>query len=1127
MPVTFKSPPLSAIYWYPVNFKTIGEQFLTSYKPILFNNGVRFNLHDCLYNANDTAFNRRTGLFLTNFKNNTDVFTPNNSPSVTTKLSHIKSPISTLALSGANIIAPTYDAGSGNTVLQITTRTVDILETDNLVFEFLPNNKVTVANQDKTLLTVTNYTQNGLSFRNKIIPPSTRQQFDYLLGPNSIILFAADTNYSQIVKRHNGYYGISPSNLDDKAAIPEECIFRLVSYSQPLYYKDDIQNSYLTRYFVNPLTSKKDLDVTQEALSGLYGQNYLGMYPYEYPVIDNNSVTYDLQIHPLKNYQTPEYEYSYGTEYVEGQKGIRRVYDKIFTGTNQEKGLDNVYLGFQSNTQVIVFEPDVFNPFYFPPTTRRMPLSASGLIEDGAIASDIPYTADRIFIKQIDYSQKTPGVPQPPSISRFSNTWLCSWLSGDNNGHSQWMDRYYNSAYYTLDQALSARSLVYNHKLDPSKDFSFDIPSNMYLEPGVLYRYFRVGPENSRKFLTYIDADKQQVKGSKILHISAWNANPLIDNSNFNNDGLVFFNKESNFQNSYMDFDGSNHVIFPSNTTLLEPTKLTTSLWIKTEDWSDINGGQIFGNYYESGFGLVNDSALICPLFTISDLDGGKYYDINYRSKVVSSNTIPSLSSSKNDIVIKLPDFNTWIFDSKNVIGRKFNPYGNLETTTTGIGDFLTGILQIEIDSFGNFYIFNINNDNTPKVCKVNSAGYIDNVYTLPKNTKRIEINKNNNIIPIYGNASAIDNSGNIWEMIGSNLYLNRKVYASVGFAQQMSCDSSNNIWILHSQDSLTKLNVKTGAFDFTVRVSERADLPVNPCLAVPTSQFRFLNFLKAPNLNYNACSTVDKNTSEDLIVIVDNRDLQVYILDTYGNLLSKLNLKYINPGSTNFQAKGDFSGYQFTRRFNYGSKNLSWKAKIAKPNGFNPQFLSLNYSVSSLPAGWHHFTFVFDSTQGKAQYYIDSIKVNESNFAPNTYQLYYDYRSSFILGAMSLKNSLLNDFIKIDDAYKFIGSISDLRLYNKALTPKEIENIYFSSPVTKNRKELRWNITVGNSNYIEEIQHWFQMQLPGNKSKYFNINIHNLDVSDEIKVLIENSIKNNIGKITPAQSSLYKINWI
>ena len=98
--------------------------------------------------------------------------------------------------------------------------------------------------------------------------------------------------------------------------------------------------------------------------------------------------------------------------------------------------------------------------------------------------------------------------------------------------------------------------------------------------------------------------------------------------------------------------------------------------------------------------------------------------------------------------------------------------------------------------------------------------------------------------------------------------------------------------------------------------------------------------------------------------------------------------------------------------------------------------------------------------------------------------------------------------------------------MYSKSLSKGEIEQIYYSSDFSIPRDKLKWNVNIGERNYLEEIEHWFQMQLPSNKSKYFNINIHNLSVNDDVKKSIETAIKSNITKISPAYTNLYKINW-
>jgi hypothetical protein len=131
------------------------------------------------------------------------------------------------------------------------------------------------------------------------------------------------------------------------------------------------------------------------------------------------------------------------------------------------------------------------------------------------------------------------------------------------------------------------------------------------------------------------------------------------------------------------------------------------------------------------------------------------------------------------------------------------------------------------------------------------------------------------------------------------------------------------------------------------------------------------------------------------------------------------------------------------------------------------------------------------------------------------------------LLGATTIKNTTLNDLVGIEDGYKFIGKVSDLRIYNKRFTKSEIEQLYFSNTKSISRGNLNWNISVGERNYVEKISHFFKYQLPGSKSNYYNINIHNLKVSARIKNLIEQSIRDNINRISPYNTFLNKINWI
>ena len=221
---------------------------------------------------------------------------------------------------------------------------------------------------------------------------------------------------------------------------------------------------------------------------------------------------------------------------------------------------------------------------------------------------------------------------------------------------------------------------------------------------------------------------------------------------------------------------------------------------------------------------------------------------------------------------------------------------------------------------------------------------------------------------------------------------------------------------------------------------------PLDPCDDYLV--FRYIDFVRTPLISRDVCNR--KEQFEDVLILVDTRDNEVYAIDSLGNMEYRSDLRTLNVENLDqlkFNAKGDFTGYQFVRKFIPRKTTLSWKFKIAQPDGRDSQLLSLSFSTSSLPRGWHHFSFVFDSFRGVADFYIDTINVSTISFEPNLYELYYDYRSSLLLGAASIKNTTLNDLIGLDDVNKFIGNISDLKMYSKS---------------------LRWNLDVGDRNFIE-----------------------------------------------------------
>ena len=976
--------------------------------------------------------------------------------------------------------------------------------------------------------------------------------------------------------------GSSAQNSPQNRPVPNTAYLFTKSYKDVKLDYESIVDSFIVKYDPSPIIDQSELFAIKDDLE--YKQNYLGILPYEHL---NENGKFNFYFHPLKNYQTAEYNYYSGQN--------NREYFKIYSGTNQQHGLNKIYLNYHTNKLAVNFKPDKLTDFYFSSTTQPISIHDSGLIQSGANGGNYPYSSDRLYTSKLNVFQEIPELTNiVKTTDTKNNKFLCSWLYDNKTTNTKiWYDRYFNSAYYTIDEALSASHMIYKKSLDGSDDLVYDVPSQVTLTPGVQYQYYHIGNKDSLKNLKHLNYKYDNSKGlinSNVLNITSWNSGELNDESEYKNDGLTYGNPNT-FYGDHWKLDGSNYALFQANDILLEQNKFTVSLWLNFENWKNVNAYQIFGNYYNSGFGLVNDAKTISPLITLINNASNKIYNLNFKfTQASNAKTV----AYHWDIVQRLSDMSYWLFDSKSCVGIKYN-VNNSIISKDSLGQygailfnqFLTKISQVETDSVENLYIYD---KNTKIYIVINKDGELQRSSVANSNSQRIEIDLYDNVVDgnrggqtVYGNCSVIDNNNTLWQIIGSNLYKNGNVMSTVGASNQMSCDIYNNIWIISEDDAYTKFDENGNLmfrYDFSkspligqtncppaqapepvdVTVLDE-DLPflsttnkryiltyddfqeilVTPPLKKPkpvitdiTDRTRHIDFINIPTgtIDNNLISICGLSAIEtDQLIMVDSNDNQAYIINQLGQLVLKINLENLidNGDLSDFFTGGDFTGYQNCRKYkNLKNTTFSWKLQTATKNGdviTNSISHSLSADVSKLSNGWHNFVLAFDSFNGNVKYYIDSVLVNVKQFRGSDI-LYYNYRTSLLLGATTVKNTILNNFLNLGDGYRMIGSVGDLKMYNFTLNEGDVEHLYYSSPFSPKIKTLKWNMEVGYRNYVEEITEWFQFQLPTNKSKYFNVNVHNLNFSDEIKKNIELAIKGTMGKLSPAHTVLNEIKW-
>jgi len=309
-----------------------------------------------------------------------------------------------------------------------------------------------------------------------------------------------------------------------------------------------------------------------------------------------SSVEVPINITPLKNQLTVDDDQARHNPTMTDQNVDFRTYNKIFSGTNQSLGLDNIYLGYESGSEVVEFKPDKITYFHTPQSLfpyERINLQDTGLIEAGAIAGDTPLTSDKIFKKKSGYKNSTNhGDP----IDEHSGDWLCSWLyRNPDTGESVWLDRYYNSdelSYAGAMQSPIQPSYIYISRHETVSEavdngyHIYDKISDMCLTPGSWYSYYHLGHTDFKHMKTALP----RLISSGLEVYNRFPTTNMSDVGDYRGDPVYTFDG-----NEYGTITGSK-----------QTNDFTISLSLSSDDWSKTFGTQIIGNLMNRGVGIYN-----------------------------------------------------------------------------------------------------------------------------------------------------------------------------------------------------------------------------------------------------------------------------------------------------------------------------------------------------------------------------------------------------------------------------------------------------------------------------------------------------------------------------------------
>jgi hypothetical protein len=924
--------------------------------------GVEIPFVEIFANSNDTAVNNYSNLYLSKYdKLESSVYIEDLSPLINESFATY---LAVNAYGGIN--SSTKFVTVQEPPLGVNTAQVSVSGTqaniDNSYFFTIVILSDTLCKVEHVNNTVSRYltvdSLNNISFAVDVLDnklgDSNPQIFNYLYDRTNDLLVLSKTVSD--VPKYISYSGSSLVLIDPVigtgTAYPLTSIFRLVPRNE---------TSNTTKLFdpwvgyeKNFHTNSQDIN-TDRSYENVNSNILLNA---EYYNISGSTI--DVNLLSLKNTSTPENYQSRGNPFQSNRSthlnedGVEsRRYFKLFTGSNQTLGNDNITLGYDSYTTDIALPPDKITYFHVPPVIypyTQINIAESGLVEAGAIAGDHPLKSDKIFKKLASGKYTTP---YGNSNDETTGTFLCSWLlaSNDINTPPRWVDRYYNPRQLTFVQALSADpNTVANLNSDYlNANISralystevYDKISDLVFEPGTYYAYHHLGVNDIKKYL--------QSHAPNLVETS-------FSQYRYTNDSYVIPPDQSADEYS---FNGDTYAITHGLSAIEQSNRFTMSFNAHSDDWSRPLGHQIVGNFVNDGFGVFNQNVITPTLFVVcsagldifnTDIVPVKS-TISYQSQPVGYIRRDALQDYHgiftngditrfdiSDIVIK-----TVNIPSLTAV-RNYDYNSNTAYILCGASSSTGRVVSVDLNTLSYatialsanlfYYAPDLNAGWSTGGSYIDNSGtvnvYNGNLYLTPGTLSRriadtIYYLKDNNTSLIK------------WDNISTTSNLTTAFKSSVGIAD-FNIDYDGNIWILNKKNTFTKYNSsRLLALSSSIPTNQQVDITntfsgdgTTTAFTILSAQSTVASDYKVSINNVNLRPYFDYSLSGQRIILTSPPALSStgtvyskYNIDTFSNFkinfinefVSGENKEHIlitrSGYTTNYQASSAI-GYQF-----------------------------------------------------------------------------------------------------------------------------------------------------------------------------------------------------------------------
>jgi len=851
---------------------------------------------------------------------------------------------------------------------------------------------------------------------------------------------------------------------------------------------------------------------------------------------------------PLKNQATLHEYYSENNHYNYEDDTTNRVYEKINAGTHQQHGYPNIGLSYNIGTYDMEFKPNKLTYFTTPNSMSPytvLNINDSKIENLGATPGSNPLMSDKVFKRREIIKNNTFSDAVNPM-------YLCSWLSGNIDGDTKWVDRYYNPLASNFSEALSGTShyrVITAAGAETTE--TFDVSSSLTFEPNNDYGYYHIGDQDYENlfkafdsvYTTTIDTEYLSFKGIPLPETFIKKDREIIldgttfakNKTNVQGDFSINFwmhTKNNNIPFCYKIMGNSFSDDFDQGISIFNTDLVTPNIILPVVNKTNKNN---LSKKYTSKLIFLNNDFEIYDFLIIKEgqqeveIDGIARKDNFSEFYVLAHTTVPfgdgeKINNKKKHII--------YVYNNNNNLISKIEDLKELDINADlKIDDF-------EVDEDKLYVLFN----------PIDEMKYF--TYDIKNNTSNI---KN------LGNISYKSTKGKKGKIIRKNdEYGNKQSYIfevdDNGFGNEVAFDS-NNVPFTIQQDDPTDINNDrnhlrkgTGTDDKNKILSgldKRSS--INSVLIDDEDNVIVLHDKNTISILDNNrklirtrefCDSLNKENEIsyiDLIYDFEGRNYKKYILflqefkHGVGFRLIKIDPTNLTIVDSKMFKNTDIGRLDLTKTitaYSYLKKTGANKKRVKIVLSKTPKFSSagvlyktksiIDFDITKLNPGYNHFFINVSLTSGFMCLFINGKLIEKVKFSGVKYALNNILGTGVYIGAVSTPYylTLANRLLQPRKYFVHNTKIKGFKIYNKTMNYFDILAHYNYHMKNKN---VIWSYPLGQRTYIDTIDKLIKFNYPEKLSNKFNINIKNTGLTDQLLIdKIQKRIVHELRKITP-----------